>query len=191
MQNTLLIVAPYIPGGDPAAMNVALTGSDITNPGEFLNYAPGQVGGNFKHGGKTWAVVKLDPGASAVTVGQVLFWKTRGTDYVVTNVVANAINGGTTHAWRNQVAGIAQVAIATPNATNGNLLCILLQGDSITVKASAGAVGDIIVADVAANVGQALGIGVGTAPTFYPIGTVRTAVASTVVIADVRLPLVV
>lgn len=181
-RNTLSITSPFIPGGNPATMNVVLPAANT--PGVYADYAPGEKNQAFMFANNEWMIVTLESGATALLVGQVLFWKDRKKG-IVTNVVANAVNGGTTNAWRNEVAGIAQIAIATPSTIAGNLICILVAGIGITVLASAGAVGSILVADLAANVGQSLGIAPGTAPTYFSIGVVTTAVAASVVIADV------
>lgn len=182
MPNAQRITSPYLPTGNPNTMNVVGQGN---TPGSFVPYAGGELGSYFVYSGKTYVLVQCESGATAVSVGTVMFWKSR-TAFTVTNVVANAVNGGTANAWRNEVAGIAQVAF-TPNATNGNFICLLVSGSGITVLASAGTAGQVLIADVSANVGQALGIAVGTAPTYLTIGVVTTAVSGASCVADVNI----
>lgn len=184
--NVFNIISQYLVGGNPDTLNVVGV-NPVTNPGEFRPNMPGQVGGSFHYQNKEYCLAKLDPGATALLVGQVLYWKDRN-NKEVTNVVANAVNGGTADAWRNEVAGIARVAIATPDATNGNYICILTKGSGITVLATSGAIGSRVMSDVSGGVGKVLTNAVGTAPGYQEIGVVTTAVSAGVVVMDVNLP---
>lgn len=169
----ILTFAPHIPGGNAATMKIDISASP--NPGERVPYNPGDLGKVFVADNKQWKMVILDEGSSAIVAGTLLFWKDRAKS-IVTNVVADALNGATTNAWRNVVAGFYMGSSFTPTAgAGGHLINVLVAGSGVSVLCSAGAIGTILVADVAANVGQTLGIAAGTAPTFYPLGTVTTA----------------
>lgn len=172
----------YLQSGDAATFNLVLQGT-VPVAGQFIPYTPGELGLTFRFNGKMWRVVQVESGATALATGQVLFWKSRAT-FTVTNVVANAINGGTTNAFRNQVAGIYLGAALTPG-TYGNWICVCIEATSVTMLASAGTAGQLLIADLAANVGQALGVTLGTAPGYVCFGVVVTAVSSGSCVADI------
>lgn len=165
------------------AVHLGVTGSPDTFNAAALPY-PGQAGNSFQWQGNTYTIVQLDAGATTPVIGQVLYWQTKtGLTPSVTNVVANAVNGATTNAWRNEVAGIIR-NIATP----GNWICMLIQGSAIPVLVTGTpAVGDSAISDVAANVGTALNIAVGTAPTYQVIGIFRAAKSGSLANTDVNV----
>ena len=146
-------------------------------------YMPGDLGQSFDYDdGNTYTIVQLESGATTPAAGQVLYWKSK-TAKTVTNVVANAINGATTHGWRNEVAGICMLA-----ATAGNYICMLVKGSNISLSCVATpAVGDLAVSDVSANVGKVLNIAAGTAPTFLTVGVFRSLSTSNVASVDVNI----
>jgi len=159
-------------GGNPDTFNAAA----LQNPG--------QAGNTFQWNGNTYTVVQLDPGATTPAVGQVLYWMTKtGVTPQVTNVVANAVNGATTNAWRNEVAGICRNI-----ATAGNWICMLVQGSNVPVFVTGTpAIGDSAISDVAANVGSALNIAAGTAPTYQVLGVFRSTKTGSLANVDVNV----
>jgi hypothetical protein len=157
------------------------------NPDTFNATAPqypGQVGFTFEWNGNTYTMVQLAPNATTPAVGQLLFWMTKtGSIPQVTNVVANAVNGGTTNGWRNEPAGIIRNI-----ATAGNYICMLVQGSNIPVFVTGTpAIGDLGVSDVSANVGSVLNITAGTAPTYKQVCVFRAVKSGNLANADVSV----
>ncbi|HLZ39402.1 MAG TPA: hypothetical protein VKQ11_00475 [Candidatus Sulfotelmatobacter sp.] len=164
--------------------HLGVTGNPDTFNVATLPY-PGQAGNTFQWNGNTYTIVQLDPGATPPIIGQVMFWMTKtGLTPQVTNVVANAVNGATTNAWRNEVAGIIRNI-----ATAGNWICMLIQGSNIPVLITgvSPGIGDMAVANVAASVGVALNIAAGTAPTYQTIGVFRSTFTGNLANCDVNI----
>lgn len=169
----------YVYTGNPATVNTTTL------------YKPGELGSRLVADGKEWQLVQLDSGATAATsVGvvaatQVAFWKQKSI-YLVTNdlVQSGASTGGT--ADRNLVAGVFPAAI-----TAGNYCYVQQQGAATVLAASGGTWADAVVA--IANSGTAAditSIAAGTAPTYIPLGVVRSGRASTTVTVDLNIPAV-
>ena len=188
--NALSIISPYLVGGNPDTLNqtppTQLTGGG-NPPGSFFPYAPGDLGEPFELGDRVYEVVLNDSGATsatptgAVAANQLAFWKDK-TARLVTNDRRFAIVSGNQSA--NFVAGIYRVA-----AGAGNLICVLTKGYSIPVKSGVATVpGEILVADVAANGPQALGMGALTAATSVSVGVSRAAASGGNVTSDVDIP---
>jgi hypothetical protein len=150
---------------------------------------PGELGKAYDYNDRTYQRVKLDSGATAAnTVGavaanQLAFWKDRA-NYLVTNDKRQAEGGSLgTNAFANSVAGIFRSAV-----TAGRYCDILVRGRNIAVSDTNDvAVGETLIADITANTAKAAGEGVGTAPTYNPIGRCRTASATNVCYADIDL----
>ena len=136
-------------------------------------YAPGDLGKLVVKGQKRYQVVQLKAGETAV-VGALAFWSDR-TNYVVVAADANAIGGGTTNAWRNQVAGVF-----TNIPTAGNYCCILQQAPATPVLgATGGGVGQQVIPQTTGT-GQVTFIAVGgTASTYQLLGVAREATGGT------------
>ncbi len=168
------------PFSNPNAYHVAPLNATtgVTGP-----YQPGQAGQTFNYQGNAYTFVQLDTSATTPAVGQLLYWKSK-TAYTVTNVVANAINGGTTNAWRNEIAGVCMVAAAA-----GEWIFMLINGANIPVACLAtNGVGDLAISDVSGNVGNVLNIAVGTAPTYRTVGVFRTVSSGNLANVDVAIP---
>lgn len=187
--NAMNIISPYIKGGNPDTLNQAaptqLAGGGYP-PGSYFPYAPGDLGEPFELGDRVYAVVFNDSGATsatptgAVAANQLAFWKDKA-NRIVTNDRRFAIVPGNNSA--NFVAGVFRVA-----AGAGNLVAILSKGYSIPIASGVAAVaGELLVADVAANGPQALGMA-GAAPTFQVLGESRAAAVASVVTADIAIP---
>ena len=172
MPNTQRIIGQFLPTGNPATMKTVInTLADL--------YAAGQVGGSFDLNSNTYTIVLVDPGTTALLVGQVLYWKDTGNTGnipTVTGVMATAIGGAPGAV--TQVAGIALVAFAT-TGTLGTLVClatgnsknIVCQIDATAVivgsSLTAGTVGclALVVAQVTPQVGVSRSIAAGSPKT--------------------------
>ena len=98
-----------------------------------------------------------------------------------------AIGGQTTNAWRNQVAGIARVAVATPGA-GGSLIAMLTRGHNIPVKSDGnGGVGQLAVAN-SGSAADVTATAVGTGPSYLVVGTMRAAASGGNINVDVDVP---
>lgn len=192
MPNTVRIISPYIPSGNPDTMNVAaptqLAGGGYP-PGSFFPYAPGDLGASFDYDDKTYEVVTADSGATsgtptgAIAANQLAFWKDKAAR-LVTNDRRMALGNSVTNASGNFVAGIFRTAVGA-----GNLCCILTRGYAINVKSAAGlTVGQQITADTDANGPQVAGVAVGTAPGYAALGTVRANTSGANTSCDVDIP---
>jgi hypothetical protein len=188
--NTMSIISPYLQGGNPDTLNQApppqMAGGGYP-PGSFFPYAPGDLGEPFELSDRVYSVVFNDSGATSATptgqvaANQLAFWKDKSAR-IVTNDRRFAIVPGNQSA--NYVAGIYRVA-----AGPGNLICILTKGYNIPVKSGVAAVpGELLVADVAANFAQVLGMGALTAATSQVVGTSRAAAGGGNVTSDVNIP---
>lgn len=146
-------------------------------------YMPGDLGQTFDYDdGNVYTIVQIDSGATTPAAGQLMYWKDKA-NMIVTNVVANAINGATTNAWRNEIAGICMLA-----ATAGNYICMLVKGSNISLQCIATpGIGDLAISDLAANVGDVLPITVGTAPTYRTVGVFRSLSVSNKASVDVDI----
>lgn len=163
MPTNLIRQTAYIQAANPASVNVT-TAND---------YAPGEIGQTYKDATGQWQKVIMDSGATPAPVVTLLcFWKNRAT-YTVTTKLADSV--------RNEVAGVVMGTV-----TAGNVFWMLIGGDNVTVLSAAGAAGDVAIANSGANA-DAVNIAAGTAPTYLPIGPIKTAVAAGVIGVDVRL----
>lgn len=177
MPNSYPNQTAYVFTGNPATVNTSTL------------YKPGELGSRLVDTNKAWQLVQLDSGATAaspvgvVAATQVAFWKNKST-YTVTNdlVQSGQASGGT--ADRNLVAGIFPLAV-----TAGNYCYVQQQGAATVLAASGGTWADAVVA--IANSGTAAditSIAAGTAPTYIPLGVVRSGRASTTVTVDLNIP---
>lgn len=182
MPNVSRIISPYIINGNPDTMNVQLT-SAASTPGQFVPYAPGDVGASFDSNDKTYEVVYLDSGATSATpVGAVLantvaFWKSKSLRLVTNDnrvcIMPSAPSGA--------VAGIFRSAL-TPGAY-GSLICVLTRGYSITVAADTTAIGSAMADNTASTARLVTATGVNAVS-----GQARTADSGGFVTVDVDIP---
>ena len=129
---------------NPDSVNVSLASPPV--PGSNIPYAPGDLGVTFEYQDKAYTVAILDSGAtSANTVGapavnQVLFWKSKP-NRIVTNDYRQSV------APTSPGVAVAGILRNTPGAlgTGGNMICMLIRGYSIPVKAGTTAIGAIMV----------------------------------------------
>jgi len=145
--------------------------------GSYSNYAPGQVGGSINLNDKTYTIVQVKAG-DTVAVNQVLYWYDK-TQAIVTSAVASSN--------RNQVAGIARVAVAGADNPNGTLIAMLVKGHAISVKDSGTAIAAANVAIASATSGEIDGVAAGTAPGYTAIGIITGADAAGICPVDVDL----
>ena len=168
MQVYKRIANPYMPNGTPDATNV-----------ETL-YAPGELGCGFNDqmGGRSYARVKLDSGATssnpvgAVATGQLAFWKDQ-TAGIVTNDKRQCDVGPT--GAINRVAGIFPAA-----KTAGYYCDIVISAKSQNVLTDGTVLkGAQATADTTANVARAIyTTGVNTAPVSQVLGTMLSSTAT-------------
>ena len=193
MPNSIRTLSAFIPGGNPDTMNVAaptaLTGGG-TPPGSFFPYAGGDLGASFDYNDKTYELVQLDSGATAATASgvvaanQLAYWKSKSLR-IVTNNRSDTLGSSVANASGNFVAGIFRTAVGA-----GNLCCILARGHGIPVKSGSNTltVGQGITSDVDANGPQVVGVNVGTAPGYMPLGYVRANNSGGNTTCDVDIP---
>jgi len=149
-------LSAYFQSGNPDNLAVSLAAAGT--PGDFGNYAPGQLGrGNFI-GDRVYVPVILDSGAvaanpvGAVLANQVAFWKNKE-NRIVTNDHRQAIMPTAQHA---SVAGVFRRAVATPGA-GGTLVAIVAKGVNIPVVAGTITnVGDAVMADSTVSVSRVI-----------------------------------
>lgn len=180
MPNSIRTQEVYLGGYTPETFNVANT---PVAPAVSGLYLPGQLGLSFNRNNRTYTIVQLDTSATTPAAGQLLYWRDK-TNFIVTNVVARALCGATTHGWRNEIAGICMLA-----ATAGYYICMLIQGTDIPVACLAtNAVGDIAISDLSANVGNALNIAAGSAITYRTVGVFKSISSGNKANVDVAIP---
>lgn len=201
MPNTNRDLSLFLSNGTPDSFVQPLVGGpgDVAGtpsvPGSFTPYAPGQVGISFELNDKVYTPVILDSGCTAATptglvaANQLLFWKSKA-NRIVTNDRRMALGASVTNASGNFVAGVARCAVpAASMGTGGALICMLVRGYGITLKAgTVSGLGQQIVADTDANGPQVLGVAVGTASTYAPVGVAESAAANSAITATVNLP---
>ena len=156
----------YVATGNPDTVNDSST-YITAQPGQVLS---GPLG--------TYQYVQIDSGATAtagiaLAANQVLTWKDR-TKYLATNDLR--------FSNRNEPAGILRNA-----ATAGNYVFLMQRGDNITVKGTSGAVGDTAIVN-SGTAADATNVAAGTAPTYVPLGIVKTATDATNIGVDLNIP---
>lgn len=167
MPNDRVIESIYLgPFSNVEAVNVAT----LFHPGELgARVALTQTGS----GAKEYQLVQMDSGATAAAdiapaAGQLVYWKNKAT-YLVTNSIKQALGaqsvGSTNNAFRNEVAGVIQVAV-----TPGNYCFAQQKGNNTGVLMTSGSpfVGDQIVATTTSGTGVI--VAAGTAPTVQSLG---------------------
>lgn len=179
MPNANRVQSLYVSAGNPDSEN-------ITTAYLAATFRSGEIGMSMDVNDRTYTRVVLDSGATAATAtgvvaaNQLAFWKDRS-QYLVTNDSKQSDLGATN--FRNSVAGIFRTAV-----TAGNSCFILIRGRKISVKGTAGAVGDQIIANSGTNA-DTTNISAGSAFTYQILGV--CAVASTDsanVTVDVDIP---
>lgn len=187
MPNVIRTTTPFIVNGNPDTMAVALD-TPANSVGQFIPYAPGDLGVSFDLNDKAYEIVILDSGAtSGTTVGsvaanQVAFWKDR-VNRIVTNDNRMAI--GAAALCFNFVAGIFRCAVATPGP-GGTLMCVLTKGNNVPVASdNSGTIGLMLYADATASSARLTS----TAPQTYatPIAIARGSGGAGSIQADVDI----
>lgn len=155
-------------------------------------FKPGELGIRVATvSGKEYQLVQLDSGATsatpagAVVVGDSLYWTNKST-YTVTNDSRFAIGGQTTHGFRNEVAGIVNVA-----GTAGSYVFVQQKGRcaAVTIASASPALGDQIIEDTSTTGSQALVVAAATAPVCVPLGVVAaTGTTVTTIACDLNVP---
>ena len=192
MPTGIELASAYIKTGNPDTVAVSLPAAGT--PGDFSNYAPGQLGLTTHLNDRKYAPVILDSGATSATpagvvaANQVLYWKDKSARRVTNDSRFAQFCGETANAFRNMVAGIARVAVATPGA-GGTLIFILQGGRAIPVKSDGnGGIGQTAIAGTSTTAADVVPIAVGTAPTYVPIGIMVAAPSGGNVNVDVDIP---
>lgn len=168
---------------NPDSVSVALSSPAV--PGSNIPYAPGDLGVTFEYQDKAYTVVILDSGAtSANTVGapaanMLLFWKNKA-NRIVTNDYRQSI---APTAPGVAVAGVLRNTPAVPLGTGGNLICMMIRGYGVTVKAGTCAIGAIM-ANTSANTASA----VTATTTLQQIGQALAADSAGTVLCNIDIP---
>lgn len=184
MPNVNRIISPFIGTGNPDTYTEPVS----TTPGAYQPYAGGDLGNAYDFNDKAYQKVRLDSGATSATptgvvaANQVAFWKDRG-NYVVTNDSRFAMFNGVANSFRNNVAGLFRAAVPA-----GSQCFVLIRGRQVNVKEAGSATEGMLLEANSGTNADALGVAVGTAPSYYTIGVVTTATTATVCVADFDIP---
>lgn len=153
MPNSISILSPYIPNGNPDTMAVQILTADPSAMDSNV-YASGQLGSSFDYNGKRYTLVVLKAGDS-VAPGQALYWNDRS-KWQVSGALASS-DGGV-----NDIAGVANVTVTA--GANGCQICAQAAGPAtVLVSAAPAAAGSKVIGS--ATTGKFAGIAAGTAAT--------------------------
>ncbi len=164
-------------GGTGVPDTIAIPLSLPGTPGDFNNYAPGQLGMPNQLNDRIYEPVILDSGATsatpsgAPTAKQLLYWKDKAARIVTNDSRFAQFSSGVANAYRNMVSGVLMVTPGTPGA-GGTLIFQLKKGRAISVKTNATTPGpgQIAIVDSSTTAAQALELAAGQAATYVSIG---------------------